>query len=383
MTELPNDAPIPVFKRRKIAHPRVRHDTLTDSTTESPDAAVTRDAQHPAANLQRIPIDDPDESGVNLQQILRNRKRPRDRAAEAARKAAQSSPNTMTLIPRATSEEETPQTHQYLGRFVAQTGQVVAQDQKAINEYVEARIASENHRHYGWVIPKRLEHIVARLNLLQPDSPPVTANHVSTTRVAAGDNDERRNSDHDVRLAAGMGKLQEVDLGPEATTRNIQRTEEAWRRIQDGQPAAPVVEEASRRKRRPRRGEKVKTAEDIARDKMVEQVLREAKRASLFPIDPPYITLILTLPVEFFEEAPAPPPTMHENSGDNDTNDATMAEAFRREYLESQESRNQRKPAPPPGVKGVKEQPKGPKLGGSRSARAAMRLQEEAAAKKR
>jgi hypothetical protein len=58
-----------------------------------------------------------------------------------------------------------------------------------------------------------------------------------------------------------------------------------------------------------------------------------------------------------------------------------MVEKFRQEFLDSIESRQQRKVAPPPGAKGVKEPPKGPKLGGSRSARAAMRLQEEQAAK--
>lgn len=81
--------------------------------------------------------------------------------------------------------------------------------------------------------------------------------------------------------------------------------------------------------------------------------------------------------VDYFDEdKPAPKPL----NADQDADDA-LAEQFRREFLDSIDSRNQRKPAPPPGPKGAKDQPKGPKLGGSRSARAAMRLQEEQAAK--
>ena len=81
--------------------------------------------------------------------------------------------------------------------------------------------------------------------------------------------------------------------------------------------------------------------------------------------------------MEYFEEDQSQNP---HSTGDADNDDA-MVEKFRQEFLESIESRQQRKPAPPPGAKGVKEPPKGPKLGGSRSARAAMRLQEEQAAK--
>jgi hypothetical protein len=82
--------------------------------------------------------------------------------------------------------------------------------------------------------------------------------------------------------------------------------------------------------------------------------------------------------VEYFEEDKPPSPPAN---GHGDTDEA-FYEQFRREY-ENQESSKQRKPPPPPTAKGVKEPPKGPKLGGSRSARAAMamRIQEEQAAK--
>lgn len=80
---------------------------------------------------------------------------------------------------------------------------------------------------------------------------------------------------------------------------------------------------------------------------------------------------MLIITVDYFdEEMPTP-------STGGTTNEEALVEQFRLEYLESIESRQQRKPVIP----GAKEAPKGPKLGGSRSARAAMRLQEEQAAK--
>lgn len=64
-------------------------------------------------------------------------------------------------------------------------------------------------------------------------------------------------------------------------------------------------------------------------------------------------------------------------------NDEALLAQFQADYYESVEEarQQQRKAAPAPGVKGAKEAPKGPKLGGSKSVRARMRLAEEQAAK--
>ena len=76
-----------------------------------------------------------------------------------------------------------------------------------------------------------------------------------------------------------------------------------------------------------------------------------------------------------------------EDAGNDDqAADDRIAEQFRREFMEAISSRRHRTgPAvPTKAAKGVKvdDKPKGPKLGGSRSARAAMREQQEKAAKK-
>lgn len=153
-----------------------------------------------------------------------------------------------------------------------------------------------------------------------------------------------------------MGRLQEVDLGPSAT----ERIEAAWRKLEGAEDQKQSSDKVRLgRNGKPRRPPKRRNSEDLRRDQMVEAVLREAK-------------------LEYFDEERAPAP----QATGNVDNDAAMVEKFRQEFLESMESR-QRKPAQPPGAKGAKEPAKGPKLGGSRSARAAMRLQEEQAGKKR
>lgn len=105
---------------------------------------------------------------------------------------------------------------------------------------------------------------------------------------------------------------------------------------------------------KPWRGRKRRNSEDLRRDAAVEAVLKEAR-------------------IDYFEETPITNPRF---AGTDDD----MVARFQAEYFESIEERQNRKPVMPPNAK---DQPKGPKLGGSRSARAAMREREEAAAKKR
>lgn len=81
------------------------------------------------------------------------------------------------------------------------------------------------------------------------------------------------------REPASLGKLHEIDLGQEAKLRNIARTEEATRKLAhdgdmhsaDDQAASSGAGERSWRHRKRR------TSEDIKRDRLVEEVLRESK----------------------------------------------------------------------------------------------------------
>jgi hypothetical protein len=79
--------------------------------------------------------------------------------------------------------------------------------------------------------------------------------------------------------------------------------------------------------------------------------------------------------VEIYDE----PAVEEQSMGDDQAADDRIAEAFRKEFMDAVSARQRKKavPAQPPsraiGGKKEEEVMKGPKLGGSRSARAAMR----------
>lgn len=88
---------------------------------------------------------------------------------------------------------------------------------------------------------------------------------------------------------ATLGKLLEIDLGNEARDRNVVRTEQARRRL-DGEdiedesaPEGKSKKPRVGRDGKPWRERKRRTSEDIRRDKLVEEVLRENRRQSTMP----------------------------------------------------------------------------------------------------
>lgn len=83
------------------------------------------------------------------------------------------------------------------------------------------------------------------------------------------------------RQPAALGKLHEIDLGPDATLRNIARTEAAKRRLEGGE--MEVEEKGSgkvrlRRDGKPWRGRRRRNSDDVKRDKLVEEVMKETRR---------------------------------------------------------------------------------------------------------
>ena len=175
------------------------------------------------------------------------------------------------------------------------------------------------------------------------------------------------------RQPASLGKLHEVDLGPSSTLSNVARTEAARRRLETGEPAEEPPQRLGRDGKpwRGGRGRKRRTSSAVRRDKMVEEVLRESR-------------LDLYDPSGSASAAPAQPADDAAAEDEDEDKDERVAEAFRREFLEAVSSRQRRRAAAPPsGSSGSRtggagkekdaDRPKGPKLGGSRSARAAMR----------
>ena len=122
MATVLEDSPGPVvrFKRRKTIHPKriqLAEDAPVISASQSPDTTAPYDALSPQQGAN-----DEEESVPNLKEILRNRKRPRDRLRETARKPEVGRTELVQV--------DAPRPDQYTSRFVAQTGQVVERDDK-------------------------------------------------------------------------------------------------------------------------------------------------------------------------------------------------------------------------------------------------------------
>lgn len=164
------------------------------------------------------------------------------------------------------------------------------------------------------------------------------------------------------RQPAALGKLHEIDLGADATLRNIARTEAAQRKLDGTEPELDQMNGKLRLRRdgRPWGYRKRRNSADVKRDKLVEEVMRESK-------------------LDIYDEPDV------ESVTDDQAADDRIAEQFRKEFMDAVSTRRQKttQGAKPAKGKAVEELPKGPKLGGSRSARAAMREKELAAAKKK
>jgi hypothetical protein len=97
---------------------------------------------------------------------------------------------------------------------------------------------------------------------------------------------QRKNEEKETqRQPASLGKLQEIDLGEEARDRNVVQTERARRRL-DGEVVEEEGEGEVKKVRvgpdgKPWRGRKRRGSEDVKRDRMVEDVLRENRCTSL------------------------------------------------------------------------------------------------------
>lgn len=99
------------------------------------------------------------------------------------------------------------------------------------------------------------------------------------------------------RQPAALGKLHEIDLGPDARLRNIARTEAAKRRLERGEAEAeePLGKRQLRRNGRSYRGRKRRTSVDTRRDKLVEEVMRESRRK--IPLAPPPSLIKRPIPI--------------------------------------------------------------------------------------
>ncbi|KAK4093447.1 hypothetical protein Purlil1_2604 [Purpureocillium lilacinum] len=136
----------------------------------------------------------------------------------------------------------------------------------------------------------------------------------------------------------------------------VQVPDRVWDRRDEAQRLRAEKAAAAGPSSKPRRGRNRRGSDDIKRDQLVEQFLHE-NRLDVYDV-------------------PTPAPPRPSAPGDDTSADDRMAEQFRQQYLDEMAQRRQRKRPAQPASR--QQQPqgdvlKGPKLGGSRNQRAAVR----------
>jgi len=234
-------------------------------------------------------------------------------------------------------------------RFAPQTGLAGELVNKHMEEYVESELARRK-RHIAEALQKQESEEAAAAVAAKTGNPQLAAEP-----PVAGKQAESQRVLH--------GKLLEIDLGDEARARNIQMTERARRRL-EGLGADEDDGPSRSRQKKPRLGPDGKPwgnrnrrgSDDIKRDQLVEEFLSENS-------------------LGVYDVQPEQPVALTGLEDDEMAADDRIAEEFRREFMDAMSQRRRRKAVQPakPGVKKDEEILKGPKLGGSRNARAAMR----------
>ncbi|KAI1096077.1 P-loop containing nucleoside triphosphate hydrolase protein [Rostrohypoxylon terebratum] len=350
----------------------IANEASTPTTVEAQQSAIAS----PKNQAEATTTEEEKESGLSVSEVLRLRNARKARlggvkfgghapnSSDAPKSDNGEAFDDLSLMIR---EEEAKVTDIAAGvqkRFAPQTGLSTELVNKHMEEYIESELAKRHHA------------IASSSSAAGPSRVPGLAVPLSSAFVSTAP----RPPEHSHR--ALQGQLTEVDLGDEARSRNEALTERATRRILHGSGVATDEDEDSEgkganggrprkvrlgRDGKPWRARNRRTSDDVRRDQLVEQILRENRHVY---------------------DTPTPPQTS--NAGADGTEpdgaaDDRIAEEFRREFMDAQAERQQKrkKPtnAPPgggpggPGSKGQKDEDvlRGPKLGGSRNVRAAMR----------
>ncbi|KAI0483076.1 hypothetical protein GGR56DRAFT_670880 [Xylariaceae sp. FL0804] len=363
-------------KRRKFYRQRVRPgDDDEDTTIHAQDAptAETREAAVPTTIAE--PDDgDASEEGLSVAEVLRRRNARKSRLRGVLFGAGDANPSAtpaagdegddeLSLMIR--EEENRVLDLSSTGKqFAPQTGLTGELVNKHMEEYIELELAK---RHFGDYLNR-------------PTTTAAAARGPSSQKPTNPGRDltESVHNKEPQKPTALLGKIIEVDLGDEMRKRNAAMTERAKRRLKgeavddeddDDDKAGPGARSSKKvrlgRDGKPWRPRNRRTSDDIQRDRLVEDILHENK----FDV----------------YEAPPPPPATADNDEDGNGEDERAADdrvanKFRKDFLDAMaERRNKKKrPAQPrkPGHIPRKDNDnilKGPKLGGSRNTRAAMR----------
>ncbi|ATZ46364.1 hypothetical protein BCIN_01g09750 [Botrytis cinerea B05.10] len=367
-TPISNSDPIPLFrpsKKRKIYRQRnqddeneIKPEISTNAPAPTAAAIPTEQSLDELIASNSIPIKKEEEDGeagmeetpLNISEILRLRKQRKKiggvefKAESKIRDGNDDEENGDALVKYEDkdAEETQPEGGLSMRRFAPQMGVVGSGVDKHMMAYIESKLG-----HTSQSVDSPFTNPQAG----------IPKNEISTTQ-----------SKESQRAPTTMGQILEIDLGEESRARNAYRTEMARRKA-----AGEVIEleESTQTTSKPRlgrdgkpwRGRKRRGSDDVQRDALVDAILHENR-------------------LDIYEPVPSSKEMNHTTGL---ANDEMVAESFRKDWEEAsshaslQRQQQISEKAAKDKKKGAQDKTeeelymKGPKLGGSRSARAAMR----------
>jgi hypothetical protein len=341
-------------KKRKFARRRPDHETEDTADT---DPALVTDNQNDNAGLTQTP------GSTNIRPLRAIR---RGGIGFSTTSRLKDDHGQQLVLGQAAGDQEEDRIRAMNERFTGYTGQTDDVDRHMYEDFPK----SDRQVCLVWTNRIRMAYIDSEMaKRYQPNAQAKIrdANQPTHEEAAAGISFHGQQQ----REPASLGKLHEIDLGQEATLRNIARTEAATRKLA-GEEDLPISEDAtiseagrSAPASKSRRNHKQRTDADVERDRLVEEVLRESKCEWQLEVMYSRALANTNFSVDVYDE--------YEDDAQMDDAQAAddrVAEQFRRDFMDAMQSRRRLRTTKPAAKE---EGPKGPKLGGSRSARAAMR----------
>ncbi|ETI28097.1 hypothetical protein G647_00546 [Cladophialophora carrionii CBS 160.54] len=334
---------VPVFrgaKRRKFTRPR---EDTTPGSAQQPSASTGDEI---AQRSYESNDNDQEETGSRIPTLIRSRKHIRKpvTGVQFTNMKAVHQENTSTELVR--SDESEAKHIDITDRFVGSTGQAVNVDQHMV-AFIDSELAR-------------------RRNTPVSSFQPLPADGTEEDTTVSNDRSPTNEKKSSANPTAAR-QLAEVDLGKSAHHLNLARTQAALERVKAGQ--APIEDDVKPPKpRRPRLGRdgkpmkprprKRRNSEDLARDALVEQFLHENK-------------------IDIYDTStPEPTNVTRRDGGGGEVGDADdderFAERFRQEFMDAMAERRSKAKSATQTKGATATESRGPKLGGSRSARAKM-----------
>ncbi|KAK0389665.1 hypothetical protein NLU13_3240 [Sarocladium strictum] len=302
----------------------------------------------PVAPRDSNPSDDDDGEGrASATAALRLRNARKARAGGVGFSTAGSKPGSnggdstsnALVASRTAQDGESAVVQGITNRFTHQTGLVSTLNDKHMTEYIESRLS---RRAEPSTSSPTNDHSSSQTH--NPSLPSATVARAGAKHSTA--------VDPTVEQPTRQGRLMEVDLSEVPIRRPPQQV--------SGLAPAPKKQRLGP-DGKPWRGRKRRASDDIKRDQLVEEFLHE-NRLDVYDTAQP--------------ENSVPGGDNQDGDGDGTTADDRLAEQFQRQYMDDMAARRRqrKKPAQTTAAAGPAEDVlKGPKLGGSRNARAAVR----------